>query len=61
MSDLEVSLARIAAARAAGRISAEKAESMRKEAGNYTPAYGTLLVWEGGVGYCAFTGNPVEW
>ena len=61
MTDLEVSLARIEEAQACGGISAERAERMRKEAAGYTPAYGTLLYWEEGVGYCAFTGNPVEW
>lgn len=30
-------------------------------AGQLQEGYGTLLQYEDGVGYCAFTGNPVEW
>ena len=61
MTKLETVLSIIDRALIAGRIDAAMAARLREEAGEYTPAYGTLLRWEGGVGYCAFTGNPVEW
>jgi hypothetical protein len=57
MTELEIALAHIEAAYAAGKITEKNRESLIILAPICVSHAGTLMIWEGAEGYCAYTGD----